>query len=142
MKLKPQFIFMVFCTIKMFGQQPYTASFVAKLGADTVIVETYNMVPNHLYGKAFHRYPKDEIGVFDFHFYPDGSIKHYSMSFMKPDSSYLTSSGTVGVYCENDTCTWFASTGGNRKTEYISKRPANHMDFIGGWTSNLRKYVF
>src|SRR5687768_16287325 len=94
-------------TIKLFGQQPITASFVATLGTDTVIVETYSMLPNHLYGKAFLRYPEDQIGVFDFHFYADGSIKHYSMSFMNPDSSYVTSSGTQGLYCEDDTCTWF-----------------------------------
>jgi hypothetical protein len=138
MKLKLQFIIMLCCTIKLFGQQPYTASFVAKLGTDTVIVETYNMLPNHLYGKAFLRYPEDQIGVFDFHFYPDGSIKHYSMSFMNPDNSYVTSSsGTQGVYCENDTCTWFASWGGDQKTEYVNKRQVNHMDFIGGWTPTL-----
>lgn len=123
-------------TIKLSGQQSYTASFVAKLGTDTVIVETYNMLPNHLYGKAFLRYPEDQVGIFDFHFYPDGSIKHYSMSLMRPDSSYVTSSGTQGVYCENDTCTWFASWPG-QSTEYVNKRAAKQMDFIGGWTPTL-----
>lgn len=135
--MRIQLILMLLCsTIKLFGQQLYTASFVAKLGTDTVIVETYNMLPNHLYGKAFLRYPEDRIGVFDFHFYPDGSIKHYSMSFMNPDSSYVTSSGTQGVYCENDTCTWFASRRGDQ-TEYVNKRSAKQMDFIGGWTPTL-----
>ncbi|HEU0111066.1 MAG TPA: DUF2911 domain-containing protein [Flavisolibacter sp.] len=123
-------------TIKLSGQQSYTASFVAKLGTDTVIVETYNMLPNHLYGKAFLRYPEDQVGIFDFHFYPDGSIKHYSMSLMRPDSSYVTSAGTQGVYCENDTCTWFASWPG-QSTEYVNKRAAKQMDFIGGWTPTL-----
>ena len=123
-------------TIKLSGQQSYTASFIAKLGTDTVIVETYNMLPNHLYGKAFLRYPEDQVGIFDFHFYPDGSIKHYSMSLMRPDSSYVTSSGTQGVYCENDTCTWFASWPG-QSTEYVNKRAAKQMDFIGGWTPTL-----
>lgn len=136
--MRIQFTMMlVFGTIKLFGQQSYTASFVAKLGTDTVIVETYNMLPNHLYGKAFLRYPRDQVCVFDFHFYPDGSIKHYSMSFMNPDSSYVTSpAGTQGVYCEKDTCTWFASRKGD-KTEYLNKRPAKQMDFIGGWTPTL-----
>lgn len=138
MKTHLQLILLIFATMKLFGQQSYTASFVAKLGTDTVIVETYNMLPNHLYGKAFLRYPEDQIGVFDFHFYPDGSIKHYSMSYMNPNNSYITSSsGTQGVYCENDTCTWFASWGGDQKTEYVNKRQAKHMDFIGGWTPTL-----
>jgi hypothetical protein len=137
MKTKLQVILLIFGTMKLFGQQSYTASFVAKLGTDTVIVETYNMLPNHLYGKAFLRYPEDHIGVFDFHFYPDGSIKHYSMSYMNPDNSYITSSsGTQGVYCENDTCTWFASWPGG-ETEYVNKRMTKHMDFIGGWTPTL-----
>ena len=105
---------LVACSIKLFAQHSVSASFVAKLGTDTVIVETYNMMPNHLFGKAFLRYPKDQVGVFDFHFYPDGSIKHYSMSFMSPDSNYITSGGTQGVYCENDTCTWFASDPGSQ----------------------------
>ena len=123
-------------TVKLFGQQPITASFIATLGTDTVIVETYNMLPNHLFGKAFLRYPRDQVGVFDFHFYPDGSIKHYSRTYMNPDSNYSTTAFIEGVYCENDTCTWFTSSQG-RQTEYTNKRPAQHMDFIGGWTPTL-----
>ena len=135
--MKVPLLMMLLCgSIRLFGQQTYTASFVAKLGTDTVIVETYNMLPNHLYGKAFLRYPEDQIGVFDFHFYPDGSIKHYSMSFMNPDSSYITSSGTQGVYCEDDTCTWFASWKGE-EDEYTNKRAVKHIDFIGGWTPTI-----
>jgi hypothetical protein len=136
MKFCMHILIMVLCTVKLFGQRPYSGSFVAKLGRDTVIVETYNMVANHLYGKAFLRYPEDQVGVFDFHFYPDGSIRHYSMSFMKPDSSYITTWGTQGVFCENDSCTWFAS-GAGAETEYTNKRPAKQMNFIGGWTPTL-----
>ncbi|MEO5685063.1 MAG: DUF2911 domain-containing protein [Chitinophagaceae bacterium] len=136
MKIQLPLIMLVLSTMKFFGQQSFTGSFVAKLGTDTVIVETYNMLPNHLSGKAFLRYPRDQVGVFDFHFYPDGSIKHYSMSYMNPDSSYIVTAGIEGIYCENDTCTWFASSRG-RPAEYISKRPAKHMDFIGGWTPTL-----
>ena len=128
---------MLLCgSLKLLAQQTYTASFVATLGTDTVIVETYNMLPNHLYGKSFLRYPEDRVGVFDFHFYPDGSIRHYSMSFMKPDSSYITSTGTEGVYCEDDTCTWFASWKG-AEDEYTNKRAVKKIDFIGGWTPTI-----
>jgi hypothetical protein len=136
MKIIAQLIFLVACTTNVLAQKPHTASFVAKLGVDTVIVETYNMLPNHLFGKSFLRYPEDRIGTFNFHFYPDGSIKHYSMSFMKPDSSYIVSSGTEGLYCEDDTCTWFSSPT-QTDAEYINKRPAKKMDFVGGWTPTL-----
>ena len=136
MKITLQIITLVCCTMKLFGQQTYSASFVATLGTDTVIVETYNMLPNHLYGKAFLRYPEDRIGVFDFRFYPDGSIQYYSISYMKPDSSYVTSSGTQGVFCEKDTCTWFSSER-DRKGEYVNRHLAKQMDFIGGWTPTL-----
>lgn len=119
------------------GQQPYTASFIAKMGDDTVIVETYNMLPNHLFGKAYRRYPEDEIGVFHFHFYPDGSIKNYTVTYMKPDSSFVTSSGGVeGVSFANDTCTYFGSWPGE-EGEYINKYALKHIDFIGGWTPFL-----
>jgi len=134
MKISAQIILLMFSTIKLHGQQPTSASFVATLGTDTVIVETYNMYANHLFGKAFLRYPEDEIAVFDFHFFPDGSIRHYSVSIMNPDSSYISSGGTQGLFCENDTCTWF---GAWAKGEYTNKRPAKHMDFIGGWTPIL-----
>lgn len=135
MKIRLQLIMLAFCTANLYGQS-FTGSFVATLGTDTVIVETYNMLPNHLYGKAFLRYPQDRIGVFDFRFYPDGSIHSYSISYMDPDNSAVTKSATEGIICENDTCTYFnASFGG--KTEYVNKYAVKHMDFMGGWTPTL-----
>ena len=136
MKIKIQLILLLFGSMKLYGQQPFTGSFIATLGVDTVIVETYNMLADHLYGKAFLRYPQDQVAVFDFHFYPDGSIQHYSISYMKPDSSYISAGFTGGIICGNDTCTYFSSQRGSRN-EYINKRPAKHMDFIGGWTPTL-----
>ena len=121
---------------RVFAQDPYTASFVAKMGTDTVIVETYNMIKNHLYGKAFLRYPEDQVAVFNFHFYPDGSIRHYSISYMKPDSSYASSFGTQGLYCENDSCTWFSAASWDNP-EYERRRAADRMHFIGGWTPTI-----
>jgi Protein of unknown function (DUF2911) len=135
MKIRLQLIILIFCTANLYGQS-FTGSFVATLGTDTVIVETYNMLPNHLFGKAFLRYPQDQIGVFDFHFYPDGSIQSYSISYMDPDNSAVTKSATEGIICQNDTCTYFnASLGG--KTEYVNKYTVKHIDFMGGWTPTL-----
>ena len=136
MKILVQYIIFMSSTLILVGQQSYSASFVATLGTDTVIVETYNMVPNHLYGKAFLRYPVDRIGVFNFHFHPDGSIQYYSMSYMKPDSSYVTSSHTEGVSCENGTCTYFSSKWGGHG-EYVNEYQVNEMNFMGGWTPTL-----
>jgi hypothetical protein len=124
------------------SQVPYTASFVASLGTDTVIVETYNMVNNHLYGKAFIRYPEDYIGVFDVHFYPDGSIRTFNIEAMNPDNSSVPFntkgrfSYRQNMLCENDTCTWFASSK-NGNGEYMNKHAAHKMDFVGGWTPIL-----
>jgi len=80
MKLKTTVVLMIFTMpiVNAFSQI-HTASFVARLGTDTVVVETYNMINNHLYGKAFIRYPEDYIGVFDLHFYPDGSIRTFNI---------------------------------------------------------------
>lgn len=136
MKLLFQFLVLVLSGLISIGQQPITGSFVAKLGNDTVIVETYNLLENHLFGKAFLRYPEDQVGVFNFHFYPDGSIRHYSISLMKPDSSYITSSGNMGVMCAGDTCTCYASWPGASE-EYTNSHAAKQMDFIGGWTPTL-----
>lgn len=134
--MKSLFVLLLAISIKTFCQQPYSASFVAKLGNDTVIVETYNMLHNHLYGKAFLRYPEDQVAVFNYHFFPDGSIQHYSVSFMNTDSSYITSSGTQGVVCNGDSCTWFAAWRGTDQ-EYTNKYAIKHLDFIGGWTPTL-----
>lgn len=39
------------CSVKYsLAQSPVSASFIATLGSDTVIVETYNRVANHLFG--------------------------------------------------------------------------------------------
>lgn len=126
---------LMFLTGTASAQGGHSGSFVAKLGEDTVIVETYHMTHNHLYGKAFLRYPEDQIGVFDFHFFPDGSIQHYSMAIMNPDSSFA-SNGIVGATWEADSCTWF-SAWQNEEKEYQRKHAAKHLDFIGGWTPTL-----
>ena len=68
--------------ITAFSQAPYSGSFIARLGTDTVIVETYTMINNYLYGKAFIRVPEDYVGVFDVHFYPDGSIRTFNIEAM------------------------------------------------------------
>jgi hypothetical protein len=134
MKLPLHLVLLCVCT-QAVSQTTYSGSFVATLGVDTVIVETYNIAHNHLYGKAFLRYPEDQIGVFNFHFYPEGNIKHYSIAFMDPDSNFI-SKGIAGAMCEADSCTWYSAWPGT-EAEYERKHPAKHLDFIGGWTPTL-----
>ena len=136
MKIRLLIILLNSGAMQLFAQEPYTASFVAKMGTDTVIVETYNQIHNHLYGKAFLRYPQDQVAVFDLRFYPDGSIQTFSMSYMSPDNTAISISSTQGMHCQNDTCTWFASWRGG-ESEYVNKHAAKHMDFLGGWTPIL-----
>ena len=130
------FLVFFFTYTGLFSQQTHSGSFIARLGDDTVIVETYTMLHNHLYGRAFLRYPEDQVGVFNFHFYPNGSIRHYSMTFMDPDSSHTVSRGTEGAVCEGDSCTWFGAWPGDEE-EYERKHAAKHLDFIGGWTPTI-----
>jgi len=125
------------------GQTPYSATFVAKLGTDTVMVETYNMVNNHLYGKAFIRIPEDYIGEFDIHFYPDGSIRTFKIAALDPVNGSVPFPGRSrmlsyyqNMLCQSDTCYWFASHIGGTE-EYMNKHKAASMDFIGGWTPIL-----
>jgi hypothetical protein len=130
------------CFSNVQSQRPYTASFVATLGIDTVMVETYSMVNNYIYGKAFIRYPEDYIGVFSLHFYPDGSIRTFDIEAMHPENSSIPfeTKGLFGyrqsMLCQYDTCVWYAAWPGG-KQEYVHKHPARHMDFIGGWTPIL-----
>lgn len=128
-------------TIDAAGQnsQPYTASFISRMGVDTVSVETYTMINNHLYGKAFIRVPEDYIGEFSVHFYPDGSIREFNVNAMNPFNSSLPFEAKSGVFeyrlnmnCANDSCIYFNSERGEN-SQTIFRHPASHVDFIGGW---------
>jgi len=119
--------------------QPYTASFVGRMGNDTVLVETYTMINNHLYGKAFIRVPEDYIGEFSIHFYPDGTIREFDIVAMDPFNSSVPFAAKTGAFeyrlnmnCQNDTCTYYNSVKG-KSAETIFKHPTASMDFVGGW---------
>lgn len=119
--------------------QPYTGSFIGRMGVDTVLVETYTMINNHLYGKAFIRVPEDYIGEFSIHFYPDGSIREFNIAAMDPFNSSVPFKAASGAFeyrlnmnCINDTCTFYNSKK-NIPTEAIFKHAASKMDFVGGW---------
>ncbi|AHM60905.1 hypothetical protein D770_13255 [Flammeovirgaceae bacterium 311] len=130
-----------FCGFKAYGQssQPYTASFIGRMGTDTVLVETYTMVNNHLYGKAFIRVPEDYIGEFSVHFYPDGSIREFNVAAMDPFISSVPFKATSGDFeyrlnmnCKNDTCTFYNSMKG-KPTEIVISHAVSKVDFVGGW---------
>ena len=134
-------VFVALLTLKCMGQtsKPYTASFIGRMGVDTVLVETYTMVNNHLYGKAFTRVPEDYIGEFSIHFYPDGSIREFNINAMNPLNSSLPFEAKSGAFeyrlnmnCRNDTCTYYNSEAGN-SAEKLFKHPTRKMDFVGGW---------
>ena len=121
------------------NQQPYTASFIARMGVDTVSVETYTMINNHLYGKAFIRVPEDYIGEFSIHFYPNGSIREFNINAMDAFNSSVPFQAKTGSFeyrlnmnCKDDTCTYYNSKKG-LYSEYIVKWAAREMDFVGGW---------
>jgi hypothetical protein len=109
------------------------------MGVDTVLVETYTMINNHLYGKAFIRVPEDYIGEFSIHFYPDGSIREFNINAMDASNSAIPFQATSGAFelrlnmnCANDTCTYYNSEK-NKPSETILKHPAREMNFVGGW---------
>jgi|GEM_PF-2028610 len=119
--------------------RPYTASFVGTLGRDTVLVETYTVLDNHLYGKAFIRVPEDYIGVFSIHFYPDGSIREFNVMAMNPVNSSLPFEAKSGSFpyrlnmnCKNDTCTFYNALKARNKEIPVSHK-ARSMNFVGGW---------
>lgn len=132
---------LVLCYAMASGQsgQPYTASFVGRMGVDTVLIETYSMINNHLYGKAFTRVPEDYIGEFSIHFYPDGSIREFNINAMDPFNSSVPFAAKTGALeyrlnmnCKNDTCTYYNSEKG-QPAERIFTHAASSMDFLGGW---------
>ena len=117
--------------------KPYTASFIGKLGPDTVFVETYSVVNNHLYGKVLFRMFENHIGEFNAHFNPNGTIREFTMAAMDPTNSSLPFKDETGMFpyyrtmnCTNDTCTFFISQKNNPK-EIIRKQAAANMDFFG-----------
>jgi hypothetical protein len=140
-QLSASLTLVMLAVLKGFSQQsePYTASFIGRLGTDTVLVETYTMINNHLYGKAFTRVPEDYIGEFSIHFYPDGSIREFNVNAMDPFNSSIPFNAKskafeyrLNMNCRNDTCTYYNSMPG-KETEVVFKHPAKVMDFVGGW---------
>ena len=126
-------------TTSSFSQiKPYTASFVGKLGPDTVFVETYSVINNHLYGKVLFRMFENHIGVFNVHFYPNGTIREFNWAAMDPVNSSLPFQATTNQFpyyrtmiCANDTCTFFISEK-NSPQETVRKQTAPAgMDFFG-----------
>ena len=129
------------CFTGIYGQdnRPHTASFVGRMGVDTVLIETYSMINNHLYGKAFIRVPEDYISVFSIHFYPDGSIREFDVMAMDPSNSSVPFQAISNVFeyrlnmnCQEGTCTFYNSEKG-RPTEWVVRHEAPRMDFVGGW---------
>lgn len=129
------FAFSSFCQ----SVPPYTASFVGRMGTDTVLIETYTINNNHLYGRAFTRVPEDYIADFTIHFYTDGSMREFNINAMNPINSSVPFEAKsrafeyrLNMNCQNDTCTYYNSDP-NFASERIVKHPAKHMDFVGGW---------
>jgi hypothetical protein len=125
--------------ISSIAQKPHTGSFIARMGTDTVLVETYSMVNNHLFGKSFIRIPEDYIGEFSIHFNPNGSIREFNMHAMDPLNSSVPFKSTSGAFwytlnmiCKNDTCVFYVDDP-NEKGEGIFRHAATSMDFVGGW---------
>lgn len=117
----------------------YTASFVGTMGPDTVFVETYTVINNHLYGKVLFRMFENHIGVFHVHFYPNGTIREFNMMAMDPANSSLPFAAKTAwrfplnrtMMCANDTCTVLVSRR-DEPQEVIVKQAASSMDFYGG----------
>lgn len=119
--------------------RPQVASFISRMGVDTVSIETYTVLNNHLYGKAFIRVPEDYIGEFSIHFNHDGSIREFNVTAMNPSNSSLPFEAKSGAFeyrlnmnCSNDTCTYYnADPSFNGERKFV--HPAKRVDFVGGW---------
>ncbi|QIP13454.1 DUF2911 domain-containing protein [Spirosoma aureum] len=119
--------------------KPYTASFIGTMGPDTVFVETYNIINNHLYGKVLFRMFENHVGVFNVHFYPDGTIREFNMMAMDPINSSLPYEAKVAwrfpynrtMICADDTCTILVSRRDSPQ-EVVVKQATSSMDFYGG----------
>jgi hypothetical protein len=121
------------------GTEPYTGTFIARMGSDTVSVETYTIINNHLYGKAFIRVPEDYIGHFSIHFYPDGTIREFNVEAMDPANSSIPFKAVsrdfeyrLNMNCVNDTCYYYNSHP-QKKGDVVFRHAADRMDFVGGW---------
>lgn len=80
---------------------------------------------------------ENHIGEFNVHFYPDGTIREFTMAAMDPTNSSLPFKATTSRFpyfrtmiCSNDTCTFFISEK-NSPTETIRKQATASMDFFG-----------
>ncbi len=142
MNARPLFVLAIFffCVKAANAQSPAstTSSLVVRLGGDTVVVETYTIVNNHLYGKAFIRFYENHVRYYDVVFNSDGSIKNYYLAAMDPSNSSLPFKSKtrrfpshVDMTFWNDTAS-FSFTGADGE-EFQQQLPALSVDFIGGY---------
>ena len=120
------------------AQQPVTTSLVVKFGPDTIVVDTYTIHNNHLYGKAFIRFFENHIREYDVSFNPNGSIAKYYVAAMDPSNSSLPLKPKTDYFALHAEMTWandtayFSITRPNGE-ELKMNRPASSIDFIGGY---------
>ena len=143
MKKTALFLLLVMATMgRAQENKPYTRTLVSKIGTDTISVETYNIIGNHLYGKSFVRQPVDHIREFSYHFYPDGSIREHVVKSFEPLQSSVPKANPeislpyiVSLNCKDGDCTYYSS--GNDHVEDIVVQETEYLDFIGGWVPNM-----
>ena len=118
--------------------QPVTSSLVIKLGADTIVVDTYTINNNRLYGKAFIRLFENHIRVYDVTLNPTGSISGYHVSAMDPVNSSLPLKPKSSYFPLRADMTWTSDTAYFNITKTNGEKlkmnwSASSIDFVAGW---------
>lgn len=118
---------------------PYSATYFAVLGPDTVAIETFNAVGNHIVGKAIHMFPEIHVKEYTIELHEDGSIREVAISYLNPKNTSLLAASKTGAFplrfvtnCQTDTCT-FQFVEKPFGADRISSRSASKVALLGDW---------
>ena len=140
------FIFNILLTAGAWGQAPgkYTASFVSVWGKDTVSIETFTIIGNHVYGKAIHLFPEVHMRHFDFWYNHDGSFRTFDVQFFEISNTSIPLESKTGhlpyrwMMNSNDNVVDFRIINGKGEDQIIHLSP--QINFLGGWIPMMAQF--
>lgn len=116
-------------------QEPYSATFISKLGHDTVAIETYTRFENHITGKAIVRIPSLHIRNFSIVYKEDGTIEECYIRENDPVNTSLPHQSINGYR-------FFQKMQFSQDSLFYTYYPemttrhhqADEVSFLGGWS--------
>ena len=79
------------------NEDVYSSSYVIEWANDTIAIETFTLIDNHMFGKVIHGFPENHIRHFDIEFAENGSISHLDYTYYDLENTSIALSSKTGL---------------------------------------------